>query len=163
MNATHSANSGHDTDAAMDARAALEQAQGANLSSDRDRRVHGFALAGFGLVMAAFLALSQYFDGRAGTIVLGFYVVALFLLAAWQKRAAGTVPLGSRQLGWVGMGLSVLFMLASIIWLNIRQGDNRAAGIGEQPDAWWAYALAAVVTALPLLVTGALVARGGRR
>lgn len=162
MNATHSANSGHDTDAAMDARAALEEAQRAGLSSDKDRRVHGLALAGIGLVMGAFLAAYQYFDGNSAGVIMAVYVAALLGLGAWQRRAA-TVPRGSRQLGWIGSAVSAVLMLASIIWLNVRQGDNRAAGIGEQPDAWWVYAIAAVVTALPLLVTGTLVARGGRR
>jgi len=147
------------------ARVALEQAERADLATERDRRVHGFATAGFGLLMGLYVAAYRLVDGSGwgeGTL-LGLYAVTLFGLAAWQGRAANTVPRNARQIGYVGVAGSAVLVIASIIWLNVRQGDNRVAGIGDQPDHWWAYVLVGVVTALPSLIAGHVIFYGRRR
>jgi hypothetical protein len=157
MNATSS------KDAAQ-ARAALDQAQNATLTTDRDRRVHGLATAGFGLLMGAYVAAYRLVDGSGWGegILLGLYVVTLFSLAAWQRRAANTVPRNARRIGYVGVIGSAVLVLASIIWLNIRQAENRIAGIGDQPDHWWVYAIVGVVTSLPSLAAGHIIFYGRR-
>lgn len=154
--------SSHD---AAQARAALEQAQSADLATDRDRRVHGLATAGFGLLMGIYVAAYRLVDGSGWGegLLLGFYAVTLFGLAAWQRRAANTVPRNARQIGYVGVIGSAVLVLASIVWMNIRQADNRIADIGDQPDHWWVYALVGVVTALPSLAAGHVIFYGRRR
>lgn len=157
MNAT----SPHD---AAQARAALEQAQSANLTTNRDRRIHGLATAGFGLLMGIYVAAYRLVDGSGwgeGTL-LCLYVITLLSLAVWQRRAANTVPRNARQIGYIGVAGSAVLLIASIIWMNVRQGDNRIAGIGDQPDHWWVYALVGVVTALPSLIAGHVIFYGRR-
>lgn len=158
MNTTSS----HD---AAQARAALEQASNAELTTDRDRRVHGLATAGFGLVMGLYVAAYRLADGHGSVegALMGLYVVTLLGLAAWQKRAAGTVPRNARSIGYLGLAASAALMIVSVIWLNVRQGDARTAGLPDQVDAWWVYVVAAVVTALPTLVAGHLIRRAPRR
>ena len=115
--------------------------------------------------MGVFVGAYRLADGHStlGGALAGFYVLAVFGLAAWQKHAARTVPRNSRITGYVGMAGSVVLMLASIIWLNVRQGGNRTAGLPDQVDAWWVYAVAAVLTALPLLAAGHIIHRVQRR
>lgn len=154
--------SNHDS---QHARAALEQADQLQLATDGDRRVHGFATAFFGVLMGIYVAAYRLVDGSGWGegLLLGFYVVSLFGLAAWQRRAANTVPRGARQIGYVGVVGSAVLLIASIVWMNIRQGDNRMAGIGEQPDHWWVYAIVGVVTAAPSLVAGHRIFYGPHR
>lgn len=149
---------------AIAARAALEQAQDADLTTIHDRQVHALATAGFGIVMGVFVVAYRLADGHSnlGGALAGFYVLAILAIAAWQKHKARTVPRNSRRTANVGMVASVILMLTSIIWLNIRQGDNRTAGLPDQVDSWWAYALAAVVTALPMLIAGRVIFRKHR-
>jgi len=147
-----------------EARAALEQAGQLQLATDRDRRVHGVATAAFGILMGIYVAAYRIVDGSGWGegLLLGFYVVTLFSLAAWQRRAANTVPRNARQIGYVGVIGSAVLLLASIIWMNIRQGDNRMAGIGDQPDHWWVYAIVGIITALPSLAAGHVIFYGRR-
>jgi len=149
---------------AAQARAALEQADRTELSTDRDRRIHGLATAGFGVGMGLFVGAYRLVDGNAwaegGLVAL--YVLVLFALAMWQKRAASTVPRNARRTGYVGLAASVAAMWASIIWLNIRQGDARRASLPDQVDSWWVYACAALVTALPMLAAGYVIQRHRR-
>lgn len=147
------------------ARAALAQASSADLASARDRRVHGLATAGFGLLMGVYVATSRLVDGSGWGegVLAGLYLVTLVGLAFWQRRAASTVPRNARQIGYVGVGASAALVLVSILWLNVRQGDNRTAGIGDQPDHWWVYAIVGIVSALPSLVAGYAIFAGRRR
>ncbi|WP_353950888.1 hypothetical protein V6K52_14760 [Knoellia sp. S7-12] len=153
--------SSHDT---QQARAALDQADRIALATDRDRRVHGLATAVFGAVMGIYVAAHRFVDGQgwAESGLFGAYVVILMALAVWQRRAANTTPRGARHIGYVGLAGSAVLMIASVVWLNLRQGDNRVAGIGEQPDHWWVYAIVAVVTALPSLAAGHVIFYGRR-
>ncbi|GAA4110319.1 hypothetical protein GCM10022415_03910 [Knoellia locipacati] len=147
-----------------DARAALAHASGARLGTDRDRRVHALAIAGFGVAMGVFVVASRVAETTgAGTGVLtALYLGALVALAGWQKRAAGTIPRNGRLIGYVGLGATLALTWVSIIWLNVRQGDARRAGLPDQVDSWWVYACAALLTALPMLVAGHLIDRQRR-
>lgn len=152
------------TDRAAHARAALDHAAGAHLGTDRDRRVHALATAGFGIAMGVFVAASRVTEGTGpgAGVLAALYVGALVALAGWQKRAAGTVPRNSRATGYVGLGATLATMCAAIIWLNVRQGDTRRAGLPDQVDSWWTYLCAALLTALPMLVAGLLIDRQRR-
>ena len=146
------------------ARAALAEADRTELSTDRDRRVHAFATAGFGVGMGLFVGAHRVVDGHpwGETGLLVLYVATLGVMAFLQKRAARTVPRNARRTGHIGLGASVAAMWAAIIWLNIRQGDVRRAGLPDQVDSWWVYACAALVTALPMLVAGRVIDRQRR-
>lgn len=158
MNATSS------NDAAQ-ARAALEQAQSTTLTTNRDRRVHGLATAGFGLLMGAFVAINGMASQRwwVSGILAGVYVPALLALTAWQNRGAHSLPRHARTIGRAALTAAAILALASIIWLNVRQGDNRTAGLHDQIDAWWVYVIAAIAPALPMLIAGHLIAHDRRR
>ncbi|MEO6019134.1 MAG: hypothetical protein ABIP45_02670 [Knoellia sp.] len=149
---------------AAQARAALEQAQNATLTTDRDRRVHGLATAAFGILMGIYVGAYRLVDGSGWGegILLGVYVASLLGLAAWQRRAVTTIPRNARLIGYLGVAGSAVLVIASIIWMNIRQGDNRIGGIGDQPDHWWVYASVGVVTALPSLAAGHAIFRSRR-
>lgn len=148
----------------QEARAALEQADRIGLATDRDRWVHGLATAAFGVLMGVYVASYRLVDGSGWGegILLGVYFVSLFGLAAWQRRAANTTPRNARRIGYVGVAGSAVLVIASIIWMNVRQGDNRIAGIGDQPDHWWVHAIVAVVTAVPSLAAGHVICYGRR-
>ena len=60
--------------------------------------------------------------------MLGGYLVALVAPAFWQKRAARTVPRHAPRTGHIGLAGSVILMLASIIWLNVRQAGYLGGG-----------------------------------
>lgn len=156
MNATH------DDRNKTQARAALAKASATDLATDRDRRIHGWATAGFGLAVGTYVALNpvaQQFSWLRWTL-LPVYVATLMVLATWQSRAARTVPRHSRIIGYAGLAGTGVLTLAAIIWLNVRQADNRTAGLPDELDAWWVYAAAGLVAALPMLVAGYLIHRG---
>lgn len=146
------------------ARAALAHASGANLGTDHDRRVHALATAGFGVAMGVFVVASRVTEstGRGTGVLTALYLGALVALAGWQKRAAGTVPRNGRATGYVGLGATLVTMFVAIIWLNVRQGDARRAGLPDEVDSWWIYLCAALLTALPMLVAGLLIDRQRR-
>ncbi len=146
------------------ARAALEEARRPGLSTGRDRRIHALATAGFGVGMGVFVGAHRVVEGHAWgeAALLALYIAALFALALWQKRASRTVPRNARRTGYVGLGASLAAMWAAIIWLNIRQGDARRAGLPDQVDSWWIYACAGLLTALPMLVAGHVIHRQRR-
>jgi hypothetical protein len=149
---------------AHQARAALAHASSARLASDRDRRVHGLATAGFGVAMGLFVVASRVTESRgvANGVLVALYIGALVALAGWQKRAAGTVPRNGRSIGYAGLASTLVMMWVAIIWLNVRQGDARRAGLPDQVDSWWVYACAALLTALPMLVAGLAIDRQRR-
>ena len=149
---------------AAHARAALAQASDASLGTDRDRRVHALATAGFGVLMGAFVVASRVAEstGRGSGVLTALYLGALVALAGWQKRAAGTIPRNGRVIGYVGLGATLAMTWISIIWLNVRQGDARRAGLPDQVDSWEVYVCAALLTALPMLVAGLLIDRRRR-
>lgn len=151
--------------APQEARAALAEASRTGLATDRDRRVHGGATATFGVLMGVYVAAYRLVDGSGWGegLLLALYCGGLFALGAWVRRAANTVPRGARLMGYAGVAGSAVLLLASIIWLNVRQGDNRIAGVDDQPDHWWVYVGVGLVTAAPSLVAGQWVARGSRR
>ena len=153
MNATH--------DDPTRARAALEQAATTRVGTDRDRRIHALATAGFGLAVGAYVSLNPPADRHTwfGGVLFALYVATLFALAAWQRHAARTVPRHSRMVGYAGLAAMGVLALGSIMWLNVRQGDNRTAGLPDQLEAWWVYVLVRVVIALPMLVAGHVIQR----
>jgi hypothetical protein len=114
--------------------------------------------------MGVFVVASRVSETRGGDggVLTALYLGALVALAGWQKRAAGTVPRNGRVIGYVGLGVTLAMTWASIIWLNVRQGDARRAGLPDQLDSWEVYLCAALLTALPMLVAGLLIDRRRR-
>ncbi len=146
------------------AQAQLDRAEAARVGTDGDRRVHGLATAAFGLVVGAYVALTRVVDGTwAEYAVLGGYVVLLFGLVWWQKRAARTIPRHARRTGYLGLAGSIVLMLATVVWLNVRQAGYRAEELPDQPEQPLVLLAVALVVALPLLVAGLRIVRGPRR
>ncbi|NNM46435.1 hypothetical protein [Knoellia koreensis] len=145
------------------AKAQLAAAQATEVTTTHDRRVHGLATAGFGVAMGAYVAVQRVVDGTsAETPLLAVYAIALLGLVTWQTRAARSVPRSSRLVGYVGLAGSFVLMMATIMWLNIR-GTGRLGGVEGQPESWGVLLLAGVVIALPMLVAGVRILRGGTR
>ena len=69
-------------------RAALESTP-RPAGSERDRRVHGLATAGFGAIVGAYVGITQALprDNGAVSLITAGYVGLLIALAFWQKRA----------------------------------------------------------------------------
>jgi hypothetical protein len=147
----------------QEARDQLAVAQSATVTTTHDRRVHGLATAGFGVAMGAYVAIQRALDGTgAETPLLAVYAIALLGLVTWQTRAARSVPRSSRLIGYVGLAGSFVLMMATIMWLNVRS-TGRLGGVEGQPESWGILLLAGVVIALPMLVAGARILRGGAK
>lgn len=118
------------------------------LSPDHDVHVY----AGFAAIIALVMGV--------GTIAIMFsnwalipYVLALFGVIFWQRRAIGASPRGSGRTyiwGVAGSGVMVLVVVTSLHVIRTT--------IGLTP--WW-YLLGALVVAAPGLVAAALIARRG--
>ena len=134
------------------ARAALERARSSGLAGDRDRRVHGLATAGFGLLIGAYAAATRAdaLEDNSAVLAAGYVVIAL-LIAAWQRRSARAVPLGARRVGWIGIATTVA---ALIVALGVVNTIYRSTG--ETPIA---LALMGIAVALPMVVAGLIIAR----
>lgn len=97
-----------------------------------------------------------------GTIAIMFsnwalipYLLALFGVVVWQRRAIGASPRGSGRTyvwGVAGSGVMVLVVVTALHVLRTT--------IGLTP--WW-YLLGAAVVAAPGLVAAALIGRRGTR
>jgi hypothetical protein len=145
------------------ARDQLAAAESATVTTDKDRRVHGLATAGFGVAMGAYTALSRVVEGTtAETPVYAAYAAALLGLAAWQTTAARSVPRSSRRLGYLALAAAFVLMLATMVLLNIR-GTGHLGGVEGRPESWGVLLLAGLVIALPMLAAGARILRGGTR
>lgn len=136
-----------------EARRALEEAQARTIDSPRDRTIHGVATAGFGILLAVFVTWFRSPDGPGLALVV--YVVLLVALALWQTRAARTVPLASRRIGYIGLALTVIITLPVTIWRNAVEGSGGSFPLALQ-------VIAALLIALPTAVAGGLIIRGRR-
>jgi uncharacterized membrane protein len=147
------------------ARDQLVQARSVLVEDRASRRVHGLATAAFGLAVGCYVAVQQRFDGIRpwDSLAVAGYVLVLVTLAAWQARAARVVPRRSRFISRVGLAGTVVLVLPTIVVLNIRAAARVTEGAAGGPESLWALAVAAVTIALPMLVAGLLIRRGGER
>lgn len=128
----------------------------ATLDNARDRRVHGIGTAATGVVFAAYLVLHRWADASTwDDVITACYVLILLGVAAWQTRAARTVPRNARRIGYVGLGLSIVAFVPVLGWLNWldHTGD---------PHTFAVVAIASLV-AVPAVAAGVVIAVGGRR
>lgn len=129
----------------------LAEAEGRRpVTSDRDVRVYAGFAAAIALVMGV------------GTIAIMLtnwavapYVLALFGLVWWQRRASGASPRGAGRTYTWGVAGSGVLILVVVIGLNI---VRTTLGL-----TWWWYLLGAVVVALPGLIAAPRIARRGAR
>ena len=129
----------------------LAEAEGREpVTSERDVRIYAGFAAAVGVVMGV------------GTVAIMLsnwamipYVLALFGLIWWQRRASGASPRGAGRTYTWGVAGSGVLILVVVIGLNILR---TTVGL-----TWWWYLLGAVVVAAPGLVAAWLIARRGRR
>lgn len=140
-----------------EARESLSAARARSLDRPEDRRVHGLASIGFGLVIGGWTALARpWRDGGPSEVWTHVgYVVLLGALAIWQSRSARTWPRGSRVVAFTALGATVVLSVAATTYLNHVE-LTREPG---QP----LLALLSVVVAAPLAVAGVLIVRRGPR
>lgn len=144
------------------ARERLERAEAATGRREADRRVHGLATAGFGLLVGAYLAVSRIVEGTAWEyVVLGVYVVLLLWLCLWQSRAARTWPRHVRRVGRLGLGASMALFVVAVVWLNVR--ESAALDEVAAPESLAVLVPAGLVVALPMVVAGLVIRRGDER
>ncbi|HOA67431.1 MAG TPA: hypothetical protein PKL25_10235, partial [Phycicoccus elongatus] len=101
-------------------RAALESTP-RPAGSERDRRVHGLATAGFGAIVGAYVGITQALprDNGAVSLITAGYVGLLIALAFWQKRAARTVPRHANLIGYVGLAGTLCLAFVGVVGLTI--------------------------------------------
>lgn len=140
-----------------EARRRLVSAGATRLASPHDRRVHGYATMAVGAVVGLYIAAQEALDGVAvwDDVTTGGYVVLLLGLAAWQSRAARTIPRNARTTGRVGLAATVVLTFVAIFVMN-------AWGHTVPVAAGW-LVLVAVGVAAPMLVAGWLIVRGDSR
>lgn len=140
------------------ARATLEQAQRTALATPHDRKVHGWATAGFGTLVGGYVGLYQFLPaGGLRSFVTVAYVALLIALAGWQTKAIRSWPRHSKVTGYVG--LAATLVLAGIGTMGLNLLESRT-GTRVDISALW-YAVAAIVIAAPMLVAGWII--GHRR
>lgn len=134
-------------------RAALESTP-RPAGSERDRRVHGLATAGFGAIVGAYVGITQALprDNGAVSLITAGYVGLLIALAFWQKRAARTVPRHANLIGYVGLAGTLCLAFVGVVGLNIL--ENVTGERATVAPLW--YLLAAVAIAAPMLIAGGL-------
>ncbi|MGL5861550.1 MAG: hypothetical protein ACRCY9_09890 [Phycicoccus sp.] len=152
---------GHD----VTPREAREQLERAATAATRrrvtDRRVHGLATAGFGVVVGGYVAMTNATNATGWeTPVQVVFILALGGLAAWQTRASRVVPRGARRTMWAGMAGTMALALATNVALRHPSARPSAEPTGEP---WWVLGAAAIGVALPMLAAGRVILRQGRR
>lgn len=139
-----------------DARERLDRAARADLASRGDYSVYGWYVVLMGLVVGAYVAITRVIEGGSGSPwVLSGYVVLLAGVTIWQARSTRAVPRGAKRKGLFALLGTVALALIVITALNLIEVE-----MGLQ---WWHVLLGGVVTALPSVVTGLAIARGGAR
>ena len=120
------------------------------VSSTRDARVYAWfaavisVLMGFGTIA---IMVSNW--------VMVPYVLLLFAVIFWQRRAIGASPRGSSRTYLWGVAGSGVMVLVVVTGLNV---IRTTIGL----TTWW-YLLGAVLVAAPGLVAAGLIARRGTR
>ncbi|MGL5865638.1 MAG: hypothetical protein ACRCYX_07160 [Dermatophilaceae bacterium] len=145
-----------------EARARLEHAATATSRPwTADRRVHGLAMAGFGGILGAYVALSRATNATGWeTPVQVVFILTLGGLAAWQTRAGRVVPRGVRHIMWAGLAGTSVLALGTRIAHSTHWARSPTDPTSEP---WWVLAAAAVIVALPALVAGLVIIRRGTR
>ena len=135
-----------------EARAALEQASRTSAVAPRDRTIYAVGTALFGVVLGAFVPLTRALDlGHGPSYLTAIYLVLAITIAAWQTRAARSVPRGAKKVGYVALTLTVVVSLAFTMTVNWREQTT--------PSPPSLLVLMGVVIALPMLVAGLVIAR----
>jgi hypothetical protein len=129
----------------------LAEAEGRRpVTSDRDVRVYAGFAAAIALVMGVGTVAIMLTNWAVAP-----YVLALFGLVWWQRRASGASPRGAGRTYTWGVAGSGVLILVVVIGLNI---VRTTLGL-----TWWWYLLGAVVVALPGLIAARRIARRGAR
>ena len=134
----------------------LAAASMASVGSRRDATVHGLATAGLGILVGAYVAVSEVVDGREpwDDVIVGGYVVLLFALGVLQRRTHSMPRHTRTAVRWASVP-TVLLAFAAIFVMN--------AWGHTVPVAPGYLVLAALVVAGPLLVAGVTILRRNRR
>lgn len=146
----------------QEARERLARAEEADRRRGGDRRVHGLATAGFGLLMGGYLTLSRLGQGtRWETPLMAAYAALLVLLTLWQSRATRSWPRRARVVCFTGLGGTLVLFMAGVMTFNYREHQRELAGLatGEDPLL---LVLAGALAALPMVLAGIVVRRGTR-
>lgn len=136
---------------AQQAQAALDEAASRRIDSPHDRRVHGLATAGFGILVAVFVTWLP--TGEAWATVAHFAL--LVALATWQTQSARSTPRAAKRIGNIGLAGTVVAVLVVTIARNVLEANYAEISVLLQVAA-------TVLIALPMLVAGGLIVRGRR-
>lgn len=129
----------------------LAEAEGRGpVTTERDVRIY----AGFAAAIAVVMGVGTVAIMLSNWAMIP-YVLALFGLIWWQRRASGASPLGAGRTYTWGVGGSSVLIVVVVTGLHV---VRTTLGL-----TWWWHVLGAVVVALPGLVAAWLIARRGRR
>jgi hypothetical protein len=139
-----------------EARRQLQAASNASVGSRRDATVHGLATAGLGVLVGAYVAVSEVIDGRGpwDHLALAGYAVLLVALCL-VPRGTRSRPRHTRTAVRRASVPTVLLAFAAIFVMN--------AWGHTVPVAPGYLVLAAAVVAAPMVAAGATIVRGSRR
>ncbi|WP_121031683.1 hypothetical protein [Terracoccus luteus] len=136
------------------ARAALEAAGSAAIDRPGDRRVHAVATAAFGLLVGAYFAVTRVEPALVpGWVSTAGYAVLALALAAWQTRAARTVPHGVRRVSRWGLVGTLAVMVVTLGVVNSLYRDGIPGLV---------LVVAGALVAAPMVVAAAVVQRRPR-
>ncbi len=145
------------------ARKQLAEAEAATDRRAGDRRVHALATAGFGVLVGGYLAVSRLAqDTSWQTPAITLYILLLVALATWQTRGASTWPRYARRTSWVGLAGTMVLFMGMVMAFNVREAQQELDGVAPTENVAL-LVLAGLVVALPAVVAGVVIARGGRR
>lgn len=139
----------------QEAAEALGRAERARVGEDRDRAVLARGTIVSGLAMGAYLGILMALDRGSdlGLLAMVAFVVLLGAVSLWQRRAARSVPRGTRRtvnragLATIGVGLVGIVVLNG---LQLVSPASLPVAIGF-----------GLVVAAPLVVAGLLIGRDG--
>lgn len=132
------------------AREQLLTSQTRSMRSTRDRKIHAFGTAVFGLTLGVYMASQNVrSDIAASLLFFAIWGGAAF----WVERTTRTVPRRTKLWSRLGIGTSMVVALVAVLpWLNL-QAQTEA-------NTWSMVLVGALVAAAPSLVAAAIIARG---
>ncbi|MBX9246783.1 hypothetical protein ICW40_18495 [Actinotalea ferrariae] len=133
----------------------LATIEGRTLASARDRRVHAVGTVVYGVTIGLLMGARNMVSESQYLLLSLVAVVVLLAEFLLVERAARTVPRRARR--WSRIGFAASFIIALVLvtpWLNL--------SAQTAPNTWPMVLVAALVTAAPSVVAGAVIARGGR-
>lgn len=131
------------------------------LTTPRDRRVHGLALAAFGLLVGGFIAVQPLVDDTSlQSVVMIGYVLVLLAVPVFQRRFAHTAPRHSTRLGFWALGATAVLSFVGVGWRGGRGAVAENAGYAGWSEQGWGLVITALVIALPCLVMAVVISRG---